>query len=214
MKLGRDAYKILKTSGSYTQYETDVSVYAASGIDVGTINHSRKFASSFCDSAHIVLIEQVEKVVNEPLPATGRPTPISLIADKLTPNRRTMQIVGFHGYTGSKFQSLVSGVPALSGEDGYSVTKTLRTGVDSLKIPRDELPKRVVGGAFDGEYFHLNVPEHFLTAVFVSENAKEWYSFIWDPAHIIELAEKDTRKAAPSIQKNFDYLFIVNELIN
>lgn len=66
-------------------------------------------------------------------------------------------------------------------------------------------------GAFDGEYFHLNVPGHFLNAELVSEDVRDWYSFIWDPAHIIELAEKHTRNAAPSIQKNFDTISSISK---
>lgn len=99
-----------------------------------------------------------------------------------------MQIVGFHGFVGNKFQSLVAGVPALDEEDGR-VTKTMKKGLENLKIPPNETSIRIVGGAFDGQYFHLNVPEHFLNSELVSDDARSWYSFQWDPAHIIELAE-------------------------
>lgn len=93
-KLGRQAYKILKTSGSYTQYETDVAVLSA------------KLLEPIYSTS-----QQTQEIVNKPLPATGRPTPLAVIADKIIPNRRTMQIVGFQGYVGSKFQSLEAGVP-------------------------------------------------------------------------------------------------------
>lgn len=210
-KLGRAAYKILKTSGSYTEYETDVAVLSTQGVDVGTLNHSRKFAAKFCDSVHEVLTKRTQEILNEPLPATGKPTPIAIIADKITPNRRTMQIVGFHGFVGSKFQSLVAGVPALLGEDGQAVTKTMKSGIKSLKIPQDETSTRVVGGAFDGEYFNLNVPKHFMDSELVSEDAREWYSFQWDPAHIIELAEADARKVSSSVQSSFDTISSVSK---
>lgn len=100
-------------------------------------------------------MKQVQKIVNEPLEATGRPTPISIIADKLTPNRRTMQIVGFHGFVGGKVQSLVAGVPVLSGGEGINVRCCIREGISSLEIPFHTLAQRIVGGAFDGEYFVL-----------------------------------------------------------
>src|ERR1700744_2554277 len=87
MNLDRQAYKILKCGDSHLQYETDVQ-----GTDVGHLNHSRKFVTEFSKSATKTLMKQVEKLTNEPLAATGRPSPISVIADKLTPNRRTMQI--------------------------------------------------------------------------------------------------------------------------
>jgi len=92
MNLDRQAYKILKCGDSHLQYETDVAVLDAQGTDVGHLNHSRKFVTEFSKSATKTLMKQVEKLTNEPLAATGRPSPISVIADKLTPNRRTMQI--------------------------------------------------------------------------------------------------------------------------
>lgn len=210
-KLGRQAYKILKTSGSYSGYENDVAVLSAQGVDVGTLNHSRMFAAKFCDSVYSAITEKTQEIVNEPLPATGKPTPVAVIADKITPNRRTMQIVGFHGFVANKFQSLVAGVPALEGEDGIGVTRTMKRGLGNLKIPQNETSSRIVGGAFDGEYFHLNVPEHFLNSELVSEDARRWYSFQWDPAHIIELAEADSRKSSPSIQTNFDTISSVSK---
>lgn len=192
-KLGREAYKILKTATPHTQYETNVAVLSAQGVDVGTLNHSRKFAAKFCDSVHDVLTKRTQEIVNEPLSATGKPTPIAIIADKITPNRRTTQIVGFHGYIDSKFQLLVAGVPPLVGEDGLAVTKTMKKGINNLKIPQDETSTRIVGGAFDGEYFNLNVPKHFLGSELVSEDSRDWYSFQWDPAHILELAEESIK---------------------
>lgn len=196
MNLGRQAYKILKCGDSYLQYETDVSVLEAQGVDVGNLNHSRKFVKEFSKSVSKTLMTQVEKLTNEPLAATGRPSPISIIGDKITPNRRTMQIVGYQGYIGKKVQPLIAGVPALQGEDGRSVTSTLRDGLDSLKIPQKEQPSRIVGGAFDGEYFHLGVPQHLMNMMLVPEENRDWYSFQWDPAHILELAEADALNSA------------------
>lgn len=202
MVLGRQAYSVLKISGSLSQYENEVSVLSAQGTDVGQLNHSRKFVAEFAKSIHTVLVSQMQKLVNEPLAATGKPTPIAVLADKMTPNRRTMQIVGFHGFVNDKFQSLMSGVPPLSGEDGIEVTKTLKSGLSSLNISDNELSKRMVGGAFDGEYVHLNVKKHLMDSLLISEESRDWYSFQWDPAHILELAEKDAKKSENRTQNS------------
>ena len=55
-----------------------------------------------------------------------------------------------------------------------------------------ELSCRIVSGAFDGEYFHLSVPSHLLNMLLVRDEGRKWYTFQWDPAHILELAEKDS----------------------
>lgn len=61
MVLGRQAYKTLKCSNSYLQYETDVVVLAEQGVDVGNLNHSRKFVASFGQSVHDELMKKVKK---------------------------------------------------------------------------------------------------------------------------------------------------------
>lgn len=199
--LGRQAYSILKTGRSHLQYETDVSILSAAGTDVGNLNHSRKFVAEYAKSVHEVLVTQMQNLTNEPLPATGKPTPIAVLGDKMTPNRRTLQIVGFHGFINGKFQSLVSGVPPLAAETGIEVTKTLKSGLSSLNIPEAKISERIIGGAFDGEYVNLDVKNHLMNSMLISPEEREWYSFLWDPAHIIERAEKDAKKSDSLINR-------------
>jgi len=58
---------------------------------------------------------------------------------------------------------------------------------------------RLVGGAFDGEYFNLDVPNHLANMMLLNDDQKEWYSYQWDPVFILELAEKDARKYIASV---------------
>lgn len=55
----------------------------------------------------------------------------------------------------------------------------MKIGIKNLNIPQDETSTRIVGGAFDGEYFNLKVPQHFMDSELVSEDSREWYSFQW-----------------------------------
>ncbi len=57
------------------------------------------------------------------------------------------------------------------GDDGQSATKTIKNGIKNLKIPQDETCTRIVGGAFDGEYFNLKVSQHFMDSELVSEDS-------------------------------------------
>lgn len=199
--LGIQAYKLLKTGGSHSSFPLELSCLSAESIDVGTINHSRKFCAEFAKSVKCVLQSRLQTLINSSHPATGRPVPLSVIADKITPNRQTMQIVGFHALVGSKFSPLVAGVPALEGCDGLSVTKCLRTGLSSLNISTSDLAHRLLGGAFDGEYFNLNVPKHLGNMMLIGEDERHWYTYQWDPAHILELAEKDSRTKSQAMQR-------------
>ena len=61
----------------------------------------------------------------------------------------------------------------------------------------DDFRTNFVGAAFDGQYFILKVPEE-LTAI--GQLSPNWSTFIWDPAHRIELAENDMRKTCRWVQ--------------
>ncbi|CAG7828931.1 unnamed protein product, partial [Allacma fusca] len=50
-----------------------------------------------------------------------------------------------------------------------------------------------IGYAYDGQNFHLGVPEHMMDLWNVPAAHRGFYSFVHDPAHIIELAGKDGR---------------------
>jgi len=52
-----------------------------------------------------------------------------------------------------------------------------------------------VGGAMDGQYFNLKVPEHLMDKMNVPQNDREWYTFVWDPAHQIELSVNDAKNS-------------------
>lgn len=215
-RLGRAAYKSMKKGGSYTDYEEQVCVMEADKIDVGNLNHSRKFVADLEKDVYTVLLARTKEVLNMNLFASGRPTPLSVIADKVTPNRRTLEVVGVYGYIGGKFQSIVAGVPEVISEDGIGVTRTLKKGLTNLDITDKEIESRCVGGAFDGEYFNLKVPQHLLHSALVDDDIEEWFSFQWDLAHILELAEHDARKnhKTKNIQKAIDIIGGVSKIFS
>jgi len=124
-----------------------------------------------------VLIERQNTLLATPIEATGKPTSLSILGDKFTPNRRTLQVVGVNGYVNGTTRALVAGVKPLSGESGIKVTETLETGLKSLGLPVEDLKARLVGGSFDGEYFYLSVPDHYLAKIGVDPAAKDWYTF-------------------------------------
>lgn len=62
----------------------------------------------------------------------------------------------------------------MQGEDGNAVTRCLRDGLKSLEIPPEKMSSRIVGGAFDGEYFYLEVPEQLMNMMLVPEENRKW----------------------------------------
>lgn len=208
MVLGRAAYQILKNGDAYSKYEDYLSVLKVSGLDIGNINHSRKFVSSLVRPISEALDSRLKHFLQLLIPSTGRATPICVLADKLTPNRTTFQIIGIFGFIAQKFQSLVLALPALGGNTGFEVTKCLKAGLDCLDLNTQELRERMVGGAFDGEYITLGVGPLLNQALLIEDLDSEWYSYFWDPAHILELAVDGTRKVtdAAEVCKFFKFL--------
>lgn len=95
MNLGRVAYDCIISSGSYKGYEGKVLLLYKSGSRVGTLNHSRMFASDFVTALHKVIKDGIRGWLNTGAVELGnRARPFALNADKATFSRRTNQLVG------------------------------------------------------------------------------------------------------------------------
>ncbi len=78
------------------------------------------------------------------------------------------------------------------------------TFINKLSLSPVEIREQCTGAAFDGAYFHLNIPDHIATRIVElakgapatrSEirNLVEWLLCTWDPAHQLELVTNAIR---------------------
>ena len=124
--IGRVAYKLLKCCRPYLDFETDIHLLAAANVNVGTLNHSRKFPSAIKESFAKVLDARIKNFLSTPMEATGCLPPIGIVADKLTTRRRSGQM-----YAGILFtpgmESLLTpismGVSMVTQHDGRSIAQ-------------------------------------------------------------------------------------------
>lgn len=93
MIVGKLAYAAIKMEHNVSRFEDLVALEASKGAEVGDINHGKDFARGFRNSVYQKLFDQLRNDIAEPLRSTGSPAPISVIADKMTPDRRTGQMV-------------------------------------------------------------------------------------------------------------------------
>lgn len=70
------------------------------------LQHSRKHAAKAAQGIYDTLREELTRQASSPLPGTGRRSPYSLIADKYTPNRRTLDITGANVYLNGKMETV------------------------------------------------------------------------------------------------------------
>ena len=143
--------------------------------------------------------------LNNILECTGEPRPISLIADKGTIKRDSLQLTLIRTPSlknGFLFEKKFIGNSVAMKGDGSYITNLLITDVcNVLNFSEADLRKRFCGACYDGQYLHLNVTNHIserldLPLPFVQE------SVIHDPAHRVELAVNDVKNG-----KNYRHHF-------
>jgi hypothetical protein len=125
MICGRLAYTAIKSDQSLSKYEEHVSLLAALKMPVGQLNHSRKFCRELGDSIYKCLRDRLESYIKAPIPSTGRPTPVSFIADKYTPNRITGQIVGIVAFVDGKIKDINIGFPKVVDPGAIGIAECL-----------------------------------------------------------------------------------------
>jgi len=132
MTLGRDAYKAITVNKSQQSYEMEVACDSAKGVDVGQQNHSRMFASEMTGYFYATLRDKFQEKIVVPLQGTGKTSPVSLIADKYTPNRRTLDIVGANMYLDGKMQTLYLNGDVVKDHTGKGIASGLENAANQV----------------------------------------------------------------------------------
>ena len=128
--------------------------------------------------------------VAQPLDTTSNLPPLGIVADKLTTRRRTAQMLASILFTPGMPNLLTAvslGVESVAKHDGDSIAEDIGNVCTKYKIQNDQ----IAGFGFGGQYFNLNVHTKLQDKMKPSKNV----NFAWDPAHLLQLADKDMRKS-------------------
>ena len=99
------------------------------------------------------------------------------------------------------FQKFYLSHPEVTSHTGENVTELLLSSIQkTLAWTIAEIRQRFCGGSVDGQYFHLNVPDHFATKLSLDKDFTR-DALTWDIAHRIELACEDTKKQTNWLQE-------------
>ena len=71
------------------------------------------------------------------------------------------------------------GQPLVFQHDGEGISLSIASQLESWGIQHFQIEGGGGGGGFDGQYFHLSVPEHLLAKLSLSER----FIYTWDPLH-------------------------------
>ena len=181
----------------FTLFTSFMSWFTLSKIDMGEVNHSTRFIENFVTPMYGVLLKRLQSLLEKPLPSTGKPTPFAILANKGTIKRVVTQPTLIRTVSVRKnnlFQKYYISHPEVTSHKGESITELLVSALEnSLGWSVAKIRERFCGGSFDGQYIHLNVPEHMAKKLSLEKDfVKD--AITWDIAHRVELACEDTKK--------------------
>ena len=196
MRIARICYDGYKSGLSNRGFESEILKAQLNGLDVGNINHSKEFYSWFRPFVANEVRHCVNKYFSSRLPQTGFLPPLNLQADKGTNCRRTRQftsIVTVVPDTKDLLTNIYLGQPVVKLHDGPGISQSIIDELTKWGI----VSSQIEGASFDGQYFHLGVPNH------LADNLGLGKSFIstWDPLHRGGVIDTHIRE-----DKNFEWL--------
>ena len=198
MSVARTAYSIVKEGASYVAFERSLVLQNANGADLGTLNHSRMFASNMVSAIFKAVQSRMSVWLDTPQPVLGGRKPrFAITADKSTELRRTGQILGALAFVEGEIKAFMLSNTIVPPEgDAAGLARLIFDEVVEF-LPSAEFKERCSGMAFDGQYICEGVPAA-LRALLDGDAALKltagWMTGLWDAAHLAELALADVRK--------------------
>ena len=190
MRLARFCYTGYKKGRSYADYEDEILQAVKNGLDVGDINHSKDFPMQFRPFVAAEIHSRTTSFMITRSKKTGLLPPLNICADKGTNFHRTRQfitVVTVVPDSDEVLQVIYIGQPVVENHDGNGIAASIKSGLDLFKIH----PTQIEGASFDGQYFHLSVPQHLASQYGL--NASTFIS-TWDPMHRAGLVDAAIRK--------------------
>ena len=158
MRIARICYDIYQTGGSVRSYEKEILKSSLNGLDIGDLNHSRRFIGNFRPYVAKEIQNRTKKFFNTRLEQTGFRPPLNIAADKGTNVHRTRQftiVITIVPNSKNLLNPIYIGQPVVKSHNGNGVAESIKESLNSFDI----IGSQIEAGSFDGQYFHLSVPE-------------------------------------------------------
>ena len=191
LNVGRMAYQGLREGDSYESFTRRLVIAKSNGVEVGDINHSRAFISRFRDCCRTVVMERIATFFETEDPATGRLPIVAVIADKVTENRRTGQLVGVIVMVEGRLVAIFIDDLVVRTHTALGLAENIVAALGKVRLTKEKLKKQMAGGAFDGQYIVLGADRKLCELVDID---RSFVCLRWDNAHRLELSLGDARK--------------------
>ena len=181
LAVARTAYLVIKERQPFSKFPMMLLNLKLCNVNIGNINHSRFFLSSFLPCIKKALVERFIKYLKGPSSKTGFKLPISLVDDLATSAKKTRQFVHLiMPMTDSEV--LLAAVPvaaraiATGGRTGEGLAATLKQVLDETEVSYSQ----VVSCTWDGAYIH-EVLNTFILFCWISPKCKNDTSLFFIP---------------------------------
>ena len=182
-------------------FERRIHTLAASGVNVGTKNHSFALVGKLRSSMHTVLVAGIQKMLLTVDPATGRTPVFATMIDKATVDRETGQMAGIIVFLQGQLTAIFLSTllaPDATGDGLADLLISALMGGYPLKLTIELLRQSWTAFAADGQYQSeveghasgLAVQQHLCSKLSLL------HSFLlsrWDGAHRLELGQDSVR---------------------
>ena len=131
-RLGRLSYFIYFNDLPFAFYETILPWFALNYIDMGEVNHSKRFIQCFLASVYDILLSRLKSLLKKPLPCTGKPSPFVILGDNGTVKRDVTQPTLIRVVTlnkGNIFQTFYLSHPEVTCHTGEHITDLLISSI-------------------------------------------------------------------------------------
>ena len=189
--IGKICYYLFKKGRPDTDFPDLVVLHSMNGLDIGEINHSKVFPAKFLPFVAKEVEGRVKHFLNTRMEQTRFLPAGKVCADKATSKHRTRHFISFITVIPDSelvIQPIFLDVPLVKTHSGPEITNNIVQVLNAFNI----VPEQYLGGAYDGKYFHLHVPE-LLDEHFGYEGKERKHS-TWDPMHKAGLRDGRIRR--------------------
>ena len=204
LNLFRLRYTGIKQGDSYLNFEKSLLTAHLNKTDVGDTNNSFHFAKDITNHIQRAMQNKFAEKVGLVLEGTNEKRPVGVVADKITPNRRTGHIIGMivptpeNPMSESFLVPVLLETPPVKDHTAVGLAVQVKQAVNEAGVEDHQIQ----GGGVDGQYILMGVWDKLLDLLELGdegmtiEDLRNWVCVIWEPAHNINLADGDVRNLA------------------
>ena len=200
MNLFNIRYNGVIHGSSYLNFEEDVLTAHLNGTDTGDINNGSDFARDLTRDIVTVMENKFKENLAKPLAATKRKRPVGLVADKITPNKRTGHIsalvvpVPENPLSQCFLNPLMLELPPVTDHTAEGLSDQMLELFHNAGADDGQLE----GIGVDGQYVKMGAIKKLIAKLAVEDMTEEkllnWVFETWEPAHNINKADEEVRK--------------------